>query len=49
MLGFEGLQAIVAHQSGERLIDTILERTSQFTGPLALEDDLTLVVIQREH
>ena len=47
MLGFERLQEIVAHQPGERLIDTILERTTQFTGPLALEDDLTLVVIQR--
>jgi serine phosphatase RsbU (regulator of sigma subunit) len=47
MLGFEGLQAIVAHQPGERLIDTILERAAQFTGPLALEDDVTLVVIER--
>ncbi len=47
MLGFEGLQTMVTHQPGERLIDTILERTMQFTSPRALEDDLTLVVVQR--
>jgi len=47
MLGFEGLQAILAHQPGERLMDAILERVTQFVGSDALEDDLTLVIIQR--
>jgi len=47
MLGFEGLQAIVAHQPGERLLDAVLKSTTQFKGLLALEDDLTLVVLQR--
>jgi phosphoserine phosphatase RsbU/P len=46
-LGFDALQAIVAHQPSERLIDTILERVSQFVGPVALQDDLTLVVVKR--
>jgi serine phosphatase RsbU (regulator of sigma subunit) len=47
-LGFERLQDIVAHQPGERLIETVLAHAAEFTGPLALEDDLTLVVIQRQ-
>jgi serine phosphatase RsbU (regulator of sigma subunit) len=47
LLGFEALQAIVAHQPGERLIDTVLECVMQFVGPVALQDDLTLVVVQR--
>lgn len=47
MLDFEGLQEIIAHKPGERLVDTILEQVTQFVGSAALEDDVTLVVIQR--
>lgn len=47
LLGFEKLQAVVAHQPGEQLIDTILDQVAQFAGPIPLQDDLTLVVVQR--
>jgi len=47
MFGFEGLQSLVAHQPAQRLIDMIVERVTEFVGPVPLPDDLTLVVIQR--
>ncbi len=47
MLGFESLRGIVSRQPAERLIDTVLERVEQFAGPVAQEDDITLVLLKR--
>jgi serine phosphatase RsbU (regulator of sigma subunit) len=47
MFGFEALRSLVAGLAGEQLIDTIVERITQFTGPTPQQDDLTLVVLQR--
>jgi serine phosphatase RsbU (regulator of sigma subunit) len=47
MFGFERLQAAAASQPGEKLIDTVIHQAANFTGLLAAEDDMTLVVAQR--
>jgi sigma-B regulation protein RsbU (phosphoserine phosphatase) len=47
LLGFEALQAMVARQPVDQLVDVILAGVTRFAGAVAQEDDLTLVVVQR--
>lgn len=47
MLSFDGLRTMAAHQPGERLMQTVLDGVMRFADSQALQDDLTLVVLER--